>query len=50
MAVAINFDYQMSLGAIEIGDEWSDGMLAAKFETCQTAVTQDLPEFCFGRS
>jgi hypothetical protein len=49
MRLAIDFENQSGLRAIEIDDVGPDDMLTAKFKTGKTAVAQSAPENLFGR-
>src|SRR4051794_23000276 len=44
MALAVQFDDEPGLRAIEVGDEGADGMLAAKLEPHESTVSQLPPE------
>jgi hypothetical protein len=45
---AINFDYELSFPAKEIGDERSDGFLPDKLVSIQPATAETIPQALFG--
>ena len=48
VALSIDLDDQLGLHASEVGDEMADRNLSTEFETCQSAISQNLPESFFG--
>ena len=48
MGVAIDLNAQFSIGAIEIDDEMTDGLLPPDFETAQLPITHTRPQFDLG--
>ena len=50
VGIAINFDAEFDLVAIEVDDEAIDGVLSPEFKTIQLAVAQARLEFLLGGS
>jgi hypothetical protein len=48
MTHAVEFDNERNRVAVEIGDEWSNWMLAAKLQATQLAAAEDAPEDSLG--
>ena len=44
----VELDDKATVGAAEIGDEWADGMLAAKLQPGEAAIAQPGPEDLLG--
>jgi hypothetical protein len=45
---AVEFDDELGIDAIEVGDVGTDGMLAAELHAAALAVAEELPEVGFG--
>ena len=50
MRIAVEFDDQPRLRAIEIRDEWPNRMLPAELEAVELAIAEQFPELDFGGS